>query len=133
MLLRMTGSRKKRASKKTGLPPRRLRMKRQGRLMAAASFLRKFSGKNVVRGYSRWFGVDLGCALKELQMLGVHVDLTYADRLRATLRDQERIACQRSERRRQEEQEGANTDAWFDLEATAFAEGAISPLTDIPF
>jgi hypothetical protein len=60
--------------KKKPLPPRRKRMNRQARLESARSWLMKFSGKNVVRSYANWFGVDLICAAKELSLCGVAVD-----------------------------------------------------------
>lgn len=65
-------------------------MKRPARLQAASSWLKTFGGKNVVRGYAKWFGVDLGCALKELQKLGVELDPTYVERLLCTLRSRRR-------------------------------------------
>jgi hypothetical protein len=45
----------------------------------------KFSGKNVVRSYANWFGVDLLCAVKELSLCGVAVDPDYVTRLETTL------------------------------------------------
>jgi len=77
----MTKSKKKKKS----LPPRRKRMHRAGRLRSAKKWLVSFEGKNVVRGYAKWFGVDLLCAAKELQLLGVKVDATYLERLRVTV------------------------------------------------
>jgi hypothetical protein len=44
----------------------------------------KFSGKNVVRSYAKWFGVDLLCAVKELSLLGVSVDAAYVAQLKTT-------------------------------------------------
>ncbi len=44
----------------------------------------KFSGKNVVRSYAKWFTVDLLCAVKELSLLGVAVDPTYVAQLEKT-------------------------------------------------
>lgn len=52
----------------------------------------KFSGKNVVRGYAKWFGVDLLCAVKELSLIGVAVDPAYVAQLKAIL------ACRSSRR-----------------------------------
>lgn len=60
-------------------------MTRRGRLAAARHWLPKYAGKNVVRAYAKWFGVDLGCALKELQMLGVALNPVYVAQLRLTL------------------------------------------------
>ena len=105
-------------------------MNRERRLIAAASFLRGFTGKNVVRGYARWFGVDLGCALLELQMLDVRVDPTYVDRVRATLREKERIGRQRNEQRRQAR---ADTDWYFEFESEPFIDAVVEPPSDIPF
>jgi len=45
-----------------------------------------------VRRYAKWYGVDLGCALKELEMLGVALDPVYVAALRQTLQN----ASQRS-------------------------------------
>jgi hypothetical protein len=44
----------------------------------------KFSGKNVVRSYANWFGVDLLCAVKELSLCGVPVDPAYVAQLKTT-------------------------------------------------
>ncbi len=70
--------------KRKPLPPRRKRMSRQARLASARSWLMKFSGKNVVRSYAKWFGVDLLCAVKELSLCGVSVDPAYVTQLETT-------------------------------------------------
>ena len=70
--------------KKKPLPPRRKRMNRQARLESARSWLMKFSGKNVVRSYANWFGVDLLCAVRELSLCGVSVDPAYVAQLKTT-------------------------------------------------
>jgi len=62
-------------------------MRRSARLQAARHWLPTYNGKNIVHGYARWFGVDLGCALKELPLLGVALDPIYVERLRTTLRN----------------------------------------------
>lgn len=71
--------------KKKLLAARRKRMKRQARLQSARHWLAKFTGKNVIRSYVRWFGVDWMCAVKELELLGVKLDQSYVDKLRRTL------------------------------------------------
>ncbi|MGH7827812.1 MAG: hypothetical protein ACREQ7_21885 [Candidatus Binatia bacterium] len=53
----------------------------------------KFPGKNAVRSYANWFGVDLICAVKELSLSGVTVDPAYVTQLKAT------FASSRSSRR----------------------------------
>lgn len=66
-------------------------MQRPARLEAAKRWIPTYSGKNLVRGYARWFRVDLGCALKELQLLGVPLDPAYVERLRQALRDRSKL------------------------------------------
>jgi hypothetical protein len=69
----------KNKKKKNSNGPRRKRMKRQARLQSAkdTKWLSKYMGKNPVRGYSRYFGVDLLCAINELRILGFAVDEKY--------------------------------------------------------
>ncbi|KAF0194060.1 MAG: hypothetical protein FD169_2052 [Bacillota bacterium] len=59
------------APKKKDNTPRRRRMDRKTRLQVAPACLATFTGKNVVRVYGRWFGVDQLTAAVELQMLDV--------------------------------------------------------------
>lgn len=54
-----------------------------------------YGGKNIVRGYAPWFGVDLGCAIVELRLLGVDIDPEYELQVRRT------IAAQAEARARQ--------------------------------
>jgi hypothetical protein len=63
-----------RKKKKKPQGPRVKRMRRASRLQSARSWLEKYEGKNVVRGYRKRFGVDLACAYKELQILGLQFD-----------------------------------------------------------
>jgi hypothetical protein len=72
------------ARKSKALSPRRKRMSRAARLQSGRHWLRSFSGKRVVRSYARWFGVDLMCAAKELQMLGLDLSADYLEALRRT-------------------------------------------------
>ena len=44
-----------------------------------------YGGKNVVRGYARWFGVDVLCAIVELRMLGTTVPAEYEAQIRQTI------------------------------------------------
>jgi hypothetical protein len=70
----MSRKRKKKGQKRG---PRRKRMRRQARLASARTWLPTFSGRNIVRGYARWYGVDPLCAIKELRLLGVKVSDDY--------------------------------------------------------
>ena len=60
-------------------------MRRPGRLLAAVKWRSGYGGKCIVRGYARWFGVDLLCAMVELRMLGVPVDAEYEQQLHRTI------------------------------------------------
>jgi hypothetical protein len=70
------------AGKSKVLAPRRKRMSRETRLQSGRRWLRSFSGNRVVPSYARWFGVDLMCAAKELQVLGVYFSREYLAALR---------------------------------------------------
>jgi hypothetical protein len=48
-------------------------MRRAARLQAAPRFIAGYTGKRLVLGYAKWFGVDRLCAIRELRMLGVAV------------------------------------------------------------
>lgn len=54
-------------------------MKRTGRLASAKSWLKRYSGKNILRSYCKHFGVDWRCAATELKTLGVKIDPAYVD------------------------------------------------------
>lgn len=60
------------AKRKGKLGPKQRRMKREARLQSAKSWLKGYEGKNVVKSYSKWFAVDQICAMKELEVLGLH-------------------------------------------------------------
>jgi hypothetical protein len=65
------------SKKKINSTPRRKRMKRQSRLQTAKHWIPIYSGKNIVKGYQNWLGVDLLCAVQELKMLGIKLDDQY--------------------------------------------------------
>ncbi len=71
--------------KKRNLGPRRKRMLRPARLQAAVKWRAGYGGRHIVRGYARWFGVDLLCAMVELRMLGVAIDAEYEQQVRRTI------------------------------------------------
>jgi hypothetical protein len=93
----MTKSKRKKRQSVKG--PRRLRMTRAGRLQSAraTNWVAKYQGQNIVRGYRKWFGVDLLCAIAELRLLGVPVDQGYEARVRRTVDD---LARQRKAKKR---------------------------------
>jgi hypothetical protein len=75
-------------------------MTRSARLQSATSWVKTYSGRDIVRGYRRWFGVDTVCAILELRMLGIRVS---DERLRQAKITESEAARQHSMRRRVEE------------------------------
>ena len=69
---------------------------RPRRLQRAKRWLASYRGKNLVRGYATWFGVDKVCAIVELRMLGV--DIPEA-RLEHARQDERARAAQRARRK----------------------------------
>jgi hypothetical protein len=41
------------------------------RLVLGTVWLKEYEGKNLIRGYAKYFGVNKPCAIRELEMLGV--------------------------------------------------------------
>jgi len=67
---------------KKGHGPRHKRMTRDTRLQSAKQWLQTYTGKNVVRGYCKWYGVDSLAAVIELRQLGVPIPTTKEAELR---------------------------------------------------
>ncbi len=88
--------------KKKSNIPRHKRMKRASRLQAAKSWIPKYEGKNIVRGYSKHFAVDKLCAIKELQILGIIIEPEYIKQIKNSLKGEERA---RQLRKLQKEQD----------------------------
>ncbi|MBF0197871.1 MAG: hypothetical protein HQL32_09180 [Planctomycetes bacterium] len=98
--------------KKKALPPKRLRMKREGRLASAkTTFLPEYKGKNIVKGYKNWYGVDLLCAITELKMLGCEISEDYENNVKKTIENQ-RIAKEKRKKKQEHEEEELPT--WQD-------------------
>lgn len=51
--------------------PRRKRLTKASRLASAKTWIKSYTGKDLVKGYAKWFGVDLLCALAELKLCGI--------------------------------------------------------------
>lgn len=79
---------------------RRKRLNRKQRLQAAKKWIPTYNGRNLVRGYRRWFGVDFICAMTELEMLGYEIDPKY----------KEQILKQEEAKRKQRKEEGRFKD-----------------------
>jgi hypothetical protein len=76
-------------------------MKRPARLASAKKWLPTYSGKNIVRGYRNWFGVDFPTALRELEVLGVKIDPTYRASLLTTVANQNEARALKKQQRKQ--------------------------------
>ena len=68
-------------------PPKRKRYNRKNRLLNAGKWIANYNGKNIIKGYSKWFGVDLLSAIKELEILGKKIDENYKKRLIHSLKN----------------------------------------------
>ena len=51
--------------------PRCQTLKRKYRIRQAGRWMAQYTGKDIIKGYSKHFKVDLLCAARELQMLGL--------------------------------------------------------------
>lgn len=60
-------------------------MKREQRLQIAKQWLLKYEGKYIVKGYRKHFGVDIMCAITELQMLGYEISQEYIENVKKTI------------------------------------------------
>lgn len=120
--------RSKRRRKKKPLPPRVQRMDREARLQSARHWLASFKGKNVVRGYRKRYAVDLECALIELERLGVAIDPSHVQVLRAS------EAARLENRRRRSERRTAHEEGPLELESDGvFAYVAGYTAAGLPF
>ena len=95
------------AGKKSKSCPRRKRMNRQTRLQHARStdWLNKYRGKDTIKGYCKWYGVDPVCALTELRMLGLTVSGEKEAEIRKRVEDQALARKRHKEHLAQKKQE----------------------------
>ena len=93
--------------------PRRQRMKRSARVLSAASWLKRYSGKNVLRGYCKHYGVNWRCAAIELKQLGIHLDPDYLK-----LREVTEQSLANSRMQRRETQIGEELpECWYEYDS----------------
>jgi hypothetical protein len=82
------------------LPPRRLRLDRAQRLQSARQWLKQQTCRTPVqsaKSYRKWFGLDLRCAVQELEMLGIRLDADWVANLHCSLEGAQRARRQRAE------------------------------------
>ena len=63
--------------KKHTSTPKRKRLNSTQRISMTKNRIKTYNGKNIVKGYSKWFGVDLLCAITELRMAGEIISIDY--------------------------------------------------------
>lgn len=96
---------------------------RDQRLKSGAEWVKTFSGKHNVQGYSKRYGVDKLCAVKELRMIGIEISEEYENQLIHSI---EIIKRQRQLRKDKNEQE-LNSISEFDSDENfAFIAGYTS-------
>ncbi len=101
------------------------------RLQSAQAWLSTYEGKNVVRGYRRWYGVDWPTAFRELEMLGVTFDPAYKEQALSATERQAEARRQRKQKRsvEQENLPGVEQDEHFAFIAGYTGGGAPYGLT----
>ena len=75
---------------------------RNKRLKSAKEWVQTYSGKRIVHGYAKRYGVDKLCAIKELRMIGIEISEEYEYQLRQSI---ETLKKQRQFRKDKKEQE----------------------------
>jgi hypothetical protein len=103
------------------LGPRRKRLDRRSRLQSASEWIKKYEGKNMIASYAKWFGVDIICAMSELEMQG----LTFSDKRKAQIKKaEENLKHQRNLLKEKRKQIYKSSDGDFESnEIFAFIAG----------
>ncbi|MEO1617577.1 MAG: hypothetical protein AAFV88_17120 [Planctomycetota bacterium] len=106
------------------------RMNRARRIASARSWLTRYTGKNILRGYSKHFGVDWRCAAAELEMLGVKIDAKYLATREANEAELVRKRKERKREREELERETAQSHPYTDS-SSAYLAGDFAALHDL--
>lgn len=118
---------KKKKTKQKG--PKRKRLKRAGRLDNAKVWIKNYEGKNIVKSYAKWYGVDIICAMTEIEMLGMTFSEKRKSQIKQELADSKRQKSLRKKKRKVKE---AMMEYDYDSDETfAFIAGYTEG--DIPF
>jgi hypothetical protein len=105
---------------------RRKRFSREARLHSAKKWIAGYSGRDLVRGYRKWFAVSGVCAVVELRMLGVDIPDWQLEEAHRAERDR---AALRAARRGREADLAADADGEFAFVAGFTAGGAAFGIT----
>ena len=96
---------------------------KQKRLKLARDWVNTYPGKHIVKGYSKKFGVDKLCAIKELRILGIEISEEYENQLRLSI---EALKKQKQLRKNKKEQELKSLTEFDSDENFAFIAGYTS-------
>jgi len=102
--------------KKKSNTPKRKRYKRPERLEAAKLWIPTYEGKRIVRGYTKYFGVNILCAITELQMLGYKFSDEYIEKVKINLEHQRIL----KERKKEEKELSRISEIYKDRDDTFF-------------
>ena len=58
---------------------------RDKRLKSAVEWVKAYSGKRIVQGYAKQYGVDKLCAVMELRLIGIEISEEYENQLRKSI------------------------------------------------
>jgi hypothetical protein len=61
------------------------------RIQSGKVWINDYQGKNPVQGYSKKYGVDLLCAIKELRIIGIEISEKYESDVKMALNSQHNI------------------------------------------
>ncbi|MBY0148237.1 hypothetical protein [Neobacillus niacini] len=98
------------SKKNSSNTPRRKRYNRKARLQNAKKWTEQYDGKSIAKGYSNWFGVDLVCAITELEILGYKFKQSYKKQVQQTLIARQK---QKENRKRKEVVENYEDDTFY--------------------
>lgn len=113
--------------KKKDNTPRRKRWNRKVRLENAKKWIQTFEGKNIIKGYAKWYAVDQQCALNELQMLGRTFSEKEKNKAKNSIKlkeEHKKRSKEKKERRKAEENWEYDSDETFAFIA-GYTEGGI--------
>ncbi len=66
---------------------------------SSTNWIRDFKGENIVKEYSKWYGVDLICAIKELRDKGIIIDEEYEEKIKKRIEEKRKLRQINKEKR----------------------------------
>jgi len=67
------------------------------RLILAKQWIPAYNGKNMVRAYAKHFHVDMLCAIKDLEILGIAISDEYKQAVKRSIDDRARLKQKKKE------------------------------------